>query len=89
LTELTPTGGDQVDLSCQQLLDCDVNSINEGCMGGNPEIAYPYIISNGLTSQSNYPFIDSSGQVGYLVTLPVRKLDLNRVLHLHSYVVLG
>jgi len=47
---------DQTVLSVQQLLDCDTNSINNGCEGGNPQLAFEYIIQNGITSWDLYPF---------------------------------
>ena len=43
-----------VSLSEQQLVDC---SPNYGCGGGWPTVAFQYIISNGITTESNYPYV--------------------------------
>ena len=43
-----------VSLSEQQLVDCSANS---GCSGGLPTVALQYVISNGITSESNYPYV--------------------------------
>lgn len=37
-------------LSAQQLVDCDT-AWDQGCIGGNPAFAYPYIIRHGLASE--------------------------------------
>ncbi|KAJ1417406.1 Peptidase C1A, papain C-terminal [Sesbania bispinosa] len=49
--------GKLVSLSEQQLIDCDINNGNEGCDGGNMEIAFSYIKKQGgLTTDKEYPY---------------------------------
>nr|AZB50353.1 cysteine proteinase-like protein [Physalis pubescens] len=49
--------GELVSLSEQQLVDCDVNSDNQGCNGGFMEGAFEFIIQNGgITTDENYPY---------------------------------
>jgi len=43
-----------VSLSEQELVDC---SPNYGCGGGWPTVAMQYIVSNGITTESNYPYV--------------------------------
>jgi C1A family cysteine protease len=43
-------------LSNQQLIDCDKS--NHGCNGGDFEPALKYVKENGLTLNSNYPYIN-------------------------------
>ncbi|KAF2295056.1 hypothetical protein GH714_031304 [Hevea brasiliensis] len=46
-----------LDLSEQQLLDCD--PLSHGCGGGLMRDAFEYIIANGgITSEKNYPFVE-------------------------------
>jgi len=49
------------ELSVQELIDCDKNW-DQGCVGGNPIFAYPYIISKGLASEFDYPYTGRSGK---------------------------
>jgi len=43
-------------LSMQELVDCDTN--DHGCGGGNPPVAYQYIIrAGGLDSYQSYPYV--------------------------------
>ncbi|XP_030547242.1 senescence-specific cysteine protease SAG12-like [Rhodamnia argentea] len=49
--------GKLVSLSEQELVDCDVNGINQGCEGGLMDSAFQFIRSKGgLTSEVNYPY---------------------------------
>jgi len=46
-----------IELSIQELIDCDHNGINEGCIGGNLPEGYDYVIDRkGLCTRSDYPF---------------------------------
>lgn len=45
-----------LNLSIQELLDCDTN-VDQGCTGGNPLIAFHFIHSHGLTSWERYPYV--------------------------------
>lgn len=50
-----------VDLSEQQLVDCDHATGNAGCSGGNKDGALLYIKKNGITTESNYPYLAVDG----------------------------
>ena len=43
-------------LSVQELIDCDTK-YDQGCIGGNPVMAFPYIKKYGLVSSIDYPYI--------------------------------
>jgi len=45
-------------LSVQELIDCD-KTWDKGCIGGNPILAFPYIMRNGVAAESSYPFTGS------------------------------
>eukprot|EP01083_Nonionella_stella_P039084 106268_1 len=47
---------DVTNLSIQELVDCDTK-YDQGCIGGNPVMAFPYIHKWGLVSRDNYPYI--------------------------------
>lgn len=52
--------GQLLDLSEQQLVDCDKS--NYGCNGGIMDNAFNYIIENrGVAAESSYPFQESDG----------------------------
>jgi C1A family cysteine protease len=44
-----------IELSVQELIDCD--SENDGCEGGRCYDALAYILNNGLSSESSYPYM--------------------------------
>ncbi|KAL9267355.1 putative NAD(P)H dehydrogenase (quinone) FQR1-like 1 [Drosera capensis] len=47
-------------LSEQEIVDCDVNDM--GCGGGTMDGAFSFIMSNGgITTESNYPYVESQG----------------------------
>lgn len=48
--------GKLLSLSEQQLIDCDTNSIDKGCIDGDMTSAFDYIIKNGINSEHDYPF---------------------------------
>ncbi|CAM8986643.1 unnamed protein product [Rhodiola kirilowii] len=49
--------GKLVSLSEQELIDCDVNGQDAGCMGGLMENAFEFIIKNkGLNTEAAYPY---------------------------------
>ncbi len=47
-------------LSIQELLDCDT-SVDEGCIGGNPSLAFYYIHKYGLVPWKEYPYVGYGG----------------------------
>ena len=47
-------------LSEQELIDC--SSKNNGCEGGSMDLAFQYIINNGLCSNSSYPYTAQDGR---------------------------
>jgi hypothetical protein len=49
------------ELSVQELIDCD-RTWDQGCVGGNPVFAYPYIAAKGLSSEVQYPYIGHGGK---------------------------
>jgi hypothetical protein len=44
-------------LSVQELIDCDTQ-YNRGCYGGNPVLAYDYIMNMGVTGWNDYPYLE-------------------------------
>jgi len=46
----------QLKLSIQELLDCD-KAADQGCVGGNPLLAFYYIHRYGLVPWSEYPYV--------------------------------
>nr|AAK15148.2 cysteine proteinase-like protein [Ipomoea batatas]AAL14199.1 cysteine proteinase precursor [Ipomoea batatas] len=54
--------GNLISLSEQELVDCDVKGIDQGCEGGLMDDAFSFIINNkGLTTESNYPYQGTDG----------------------------
>ncbi|TVU07267.1 hypothetical protein EJB05_47315, partial [Eragrostis curvula] len=54
--------GKLISLSEQELVDCDVNGMDQGCEGGEMDDAFQFIIDNGgLTTESNYPYKGTDG----------------------------
>uniref|UniRef100_A0ACD5XDN1 Uncharacterized protein n=1 Tax=Avena sativa TaxID=4498 RepID=A0ACD5XDN1_AVESA len=55
--------GKLVSLSEQELVDCDVHGVDQGCMGGWMDDAFKFIIKNGgITTEANYPYTGQDGQ---------------------------
>uniref|UniRef100_A0A7N0U2V3 Uncharacterized protein n=1 Tax=Kalanchoe fedtschenkoi TaxID=63787 RepID=A0A7N0U2V3_KALFE len=55
--------GKLVSLSEQALVDCDINSANQGCRGGFMETAFEFIVhSGGLPTESEYPYVASQNR---------------------------
>ena len=51
--------GTQIELSIQELVDCESNS--EGCVGGWPEDSFGYMQIYGLSLSSSYPYTAAEG----------------------------
>lgn len=54
--------GELVSLSEQELVDCDVNTGNQGCNGGYMEKAFQFIKRNGITTNGKYPYRGANGR---------------------------
>lgn len=66
-------------LSAQELIDCDT-VWDQGCIGGNPVLAFPYIIRNGLASETKYPYVGVKGVCRADLTQSVSEITGFRVL---------
>jgi C1A family cysteine protease len=54
--------GTLLSLSEQELVDCDVDGMDQGCEGGEMDEAFQFIIDNGgLTTEKNYPYTATDG----------------------------
>ncbi|KAM7274594.1 hypothetical protein ACFE04_016460 [Oxalis oulophora] len=49
-----------VSLSEQELVDCDTSQ-NQGCNGGLMEVAFQFVQKQGLTTETNYPYLAVAG----------------------------
>jgi C1A family cysteine protease len=56
-------GNKLTSFSEQQVVSCDKQS--EGCNGGYPDLALNYIASNGLETESEYPYTATTGTCKY------------------------
>ena len=52
---------DRLNLSIQELIDCDT-AVNEGCVGGNPLLAFYFVHKYGVTSADQYPYVGVKGK---------------------------
>mmetsp|Transcript_54072 Transcript_54072/g.60376 ORF Transcript_54072/g.60376 Transcript_54072/m.60376 type:complete len:817 (+) Transcript_54072:179-2629(+) len=55
--DLEATTFQEVELSIQELLDCDTEHGNEGCVGGNPLLSFQFIHQHGLVPAKEYPYV--------------------------------
>lgn len=75
-------GGQFVDLSHQQLVDCDkTRGINNGCSGGFPGFAIEHIKEKGIAMAAMYPYIGVEGRAcmidpRYQITIPNTKYQI-------------
>ncbi|KAM1189504.1 hypothetical protein ACFX2J_025171 [Malus domestica] len=53
--------GNLVSLLEQELVDCDVNSGNQGCSGGFTKKAFSFIKDTGLSTGEDHPYKGSDG----------------------------
>jgi len=73
-------GNSLVSLSEQELVSCDKQ--DSACNGGLMDYAFEYVKTNGLTSESNYPYVSGKGQVPACDTSKVAQ----KVATIHDYV---
>ncbi|KAL6129101.1 hypothetical protein ACLB2K_072454 [Fragaria x ananassa] len=60
ITQLTT--GKLISLSEQELVDCDVNGVDQGCSGGLMDDAFQFVIQNhGINTEANYPYTAADG----------------------------
>ncbi|KAL7537402.1 hypothetical protein ACHAXR_007795 [Thalassiosira sp. AJA248-18] len=52
------------DLSVQELVDCDTR-YDQGCLGGNPLLAFYFLHRFGITSSKNYPYTGTQNGCKY------------------------
>ena len=65
----------QTMLSVQELIDCDTE-FNQGCTGGNPLFAYPFIRRYGLVNRTSYPYEGKQTRCHkHLLTTPVATVE--------------
>ncbi|KAK2994995.1 hypothetical protein RJ640_030042 [Escallonia rubra] len=56
------TAGELISLSEQEIVDCNRGGEDFGCMGGETESAFKFIIHNhGLANESTYPYVANDG----------------------------
>ncbi|KAK3020262.1 hypothetical protein RJ639_047702, partial [Escallonia herrerae] len=56
------TTGELISLSEQEIVDCNRGGEDFGCMGGETESAFKFIIHNhGLANESTYPYVENDG----------------------------
>jgi cathepsin F len=68
------TGGSAVDLSPQQLVDCD--KVDEGCNGGLMDTAFDYVKNaGGIEALSDYPYAGSDNTCQFDVKKSVAKVS--------------
>lgn len=51
----------RLNLSVQELIDCDT-AVDQGCVGGNPLLAFYFVHKYGLTSSDEYPYEGVKGK---------------------------
>jgi cathepsin F len=74
---------DDIDLSPQQIVDCDTD--DGGCDGGDTPTAYNYIIkAGGLESEKSYPYHARDGRCNFKKTLVVAKIKSYKYATQHS-----
>jgi hypothetical protein len=62
------------DLSVQELIDCDTR-YDQGCGGGNPQLAFYYLHKHGVTSSKNYPYVGTQNVCKQHKVGPIAKVE--------------
>jgi C1A family cysteine protease len=52
---------DVLNLSIQELIDCD-SAVDQGCVGGNPLLAFYFVHRYGLTSNDQYAYVGTKNK---------------------------
>ena len=91
------SGGVLIDLSAQQLVDCNTGGNQDGCDGGSLTASFSYVNLFGLDSYNDYPYKDKQGsckvttplwpKVVYLLELRLSHSRLHLLL-LHTHLLL-
>jgi len=67
--------GRSVDLSPQQLVDCDIDGQDQGCNGGDMDTAFNYISrAGGIISEADYPYTGSDDKCKFDKSKVVTKI---------------
>lgn len=69
-------------LSVQELMDCET-SLDQGCEGGNPLLAFDFLHRFGLTSAHRYPYTGKTGHC-QTTTNPVAKVQAWGIIKPHK-----
>jgi C1A family cysteine protease len=56
--------GTLLKLSEQQFVECSHDGDNNGCNGGEPQLAFKYAMTNPIMLESDYPYTSDKGKVG-------------------------
>ena len=57
--------GELIDLAESQWVDCDTHTGNEGCNGGDVQLAYEYAVANPIQLLETYPYVPKDGTCKY------------------------
>ena len=71
--DLEATTFKEVELSIQDIIECDTEHGNEGCMGGNPLLSFQFIHKHGLVPAIEYPYVGYGGTTTDKLERIVRK----------------
>jgi len=69
------TGADLINLSEQQLVDCDRATGNMGCNGGDMGLAFTYAEQYGMMTWKDYGYTGVDGTCAYDESKVVMKVD--------------
>jgi len=62
------TNGTLLSFSEQQLMDCSTSYGNQGCNGGEMDAAFSYVKSQGIMTESDYPYTAEDGNCQYVAS---------------------